>query len=59
MSLIVCRIVSFLIHYLENINYDIEIFKVELLHLSGQQVKSFIYLNRNYVTRKKVIPEGV
>ena len=33
--------------------------QMELLHLSGQQVKSFIYLNRNYVTRKKVVPEGV
>jgi len=32
---------------------------VELLHLSGHEVKRITYLNRNYVTRKKSVPEGI
>ncbi|SEA35855.1 hypothetical protein SAMN05443550_1031, partial [Pedobacter hartonius] len=33
--------------------------KLDLLYLSRHGVKGFTYLNRNYVTREKSIPEGV
>ena len=32
---------------------------VELLYLSRHEVKRITYLNRNYVTTKKSLPEGV
>ncbi|SMO31740.1 hypothetical protein SAMN06265348_1011, partial [Pedobacter westerhofensis] len=32
---------------------------MDLLHLSRHRVKRITYLNRNYVTTEKSIPEGV
>ena len=44
---------------ISEITKDLSAWGVDLLYLSRHVVNGFPYLNRNYVTREKSIPEGV